>query len=166
MKKILLIIAMFLHALCANAQGVPSLADPQESAKIAIDDDLYIDEQNVDAFGETIKIQPQIVSNNKKYVAPQQAGNTTINSKKSLTDNFKTKSHNDNEESNAEGESADSSTWIGSGFSALKELAGKPSKDNPLSTAMEQSKGLNKKSMGLLLDLGPRELKAGTQADT
>lgn len=156
MKKMFLSIALILFAFCVNAQEVPLLMDSNEIInKNNIDDTLNIEEEETDAFGENIKSQPQ------PSFKPQEQ-NIKLDTKKSLTDNFKNNSNADIPDKDVEEEE----TWIGSGLDALKKITGEK-KDNPLTKALEQGRNLNKKSnasifniSGVMLRMTPVQAEA------
>ena len=134
MNKLNLSFALVLFSLNAYAQGVPDLLDSKEK-QIIISDELNFDDEKTDAFGDEIKIKPQIISEkgsssivkNKKEESSLD-DTLKLNTRKSLTDNLKENA--DNEE-----QTADSTTWIGSGYNALKEFAGKKREEKVRETA-------------------------------
>ncbi|MBE6450894.1 MAG: hypothetical protein E7016_02890 [Alphaproteobacteria bacterium] len=154
MSKLYLGFALMLFSLNVYAQGTPDLLDAKEK-QIIISDDLNFDDEKVDAFGNEIKIKPQIITKKgstevAKVITSESSAddNLKLNTRKSLTDNLKENAEDTNNQSNA-------TTWIGSGYNALKELAGKKSeeKSNPLSEMLEESKGQNRKSNVSVFDI-------------
>ncbi len=148
MKKIFILITVCLFAFRVSAQDMPNLIDDQEASQLN-DDILDFDDETVDAFGNEIKIQPQIIKNSKSdYKNNEDNEPVKLNTRKSLTDNLKENADVVDEEENS------AQTWIGSGYNALKELAGKKTKsDNPLSNMMSESKGSNKRSNAAVFDI-------------
>ena len=149
MRRLFLSFTFLFITLSAQAQGVPDLTTGMEQNDIS-EDTLNFDDEVVDAFGNEIKIQPQVVSSAKRTLADKDNGDNKVklNTRKSLTDNLK-------ENSDDTGSDDDVQTWIGSGYNALKELAGKKSenKNNPLSNMLEESKGSNRRSNVSVFDI-------------
>ena len=103
------------------------------TAKNNIDDTLVIEEAEIENLEQNTKIQPKLSVN------PQNKA-IEVDTKKSLTDNFKNSAENTSEETDYN----DNPTWIGGGFDAIKKMVGEK-KDNPLSEALEQGKNIKKK---------------------
>ena len=150
MKRLFLSVAFSFIALCAHAQDPSSLVDTTEQNENILDDDLNFDNELVDAFGNDIKINPQVISPKAKTKSQHKEDNDVVklNTRKSLTDNLKENSENNDEKTDVQ-------TWIGSGYNALKELSGKKSENNynPLSNMIEESKGRNTKSNVSVFDI-------------
>ncbi len=142
MKKMFLSIALILFAFCVNAQEVPLLIDKEEIInKNNIDDTLVIEEAEIENLEQNTKIQPKLSVNPQNKVIE-------VDTKKSLTDNFKNSAENVSEETDYN----DNPTWIGGGFDAIKKMVGEK-KDNPLSEALEQGKNIKKKSNASIFNI-------------
>lgn len=153
MKKMFFVTSLLLYALSVNAQGIPMLTDDQEAPMgggivIAPEDMDFSDHE--DAFGNEIKIMPQVVQSQGRKKS-QNDDTVKLNTKKSLTDNFKDNASEDDEEY----EDEEGKSWVSSGVSALKNAisTSKGSKDNALATMLEQSKGGKKRSNAAVFDI-------------